>query len=69
MAKKETPKTVETITHEEARRKNIPTAEFQSVMGKEEQHPIRVSMPRGVAVRSRDGLKGALRLSRRPGCP
>jgi adenine-specific DNA-methyltransferase len=25
-------KTVETLTHEEARRKNIPTAEFQSVM-------------------------------------
>jgi adenine-specific DNA-methyltransferase len=49
MAKKENQKTVETLTHEEARRKNIPTAEFQSVMGKEEQHPIRVAMPRGVA--------------------
>jgi adenine-specific DNA-methyltransferase len=49
MAKKESKKTVETLTHEDARRKNIPTAEFQSVMGKEEQHPIRVVMPRGVA--------------------
>lgn len=49
MAKKESKRTVETLTHEEARRKNIPTAEFQSVMGKEEQHPIRVAMPRGVA--------------------
>ena len=51
MAKKITnnQKTVETLTHEDARRKNIPTAEFQSVMGKEEQHPIRVAMPRGVA--------------------
>lgn len=49
MANKNSKKTVETITHEEARRKNIPTAEFQSVMGKEEQHPIRVAMPRGVA--------------------
>lgn len=28
-------KTVETLTHDEARRKNIPTAEFQSVMRKE----------------------------------
>ena len=49
MANKDSKKTVETITHEEARRKNIPTAEFQSVMGKEEQYPIRVAMPRGVA--------------------
>ena len=49
MANKNSKKTVETLTHEEARRKNIPTAEFQSVMGKEEQHPTRVAMPRGVA--------------------
>jgi hypothetical protein len=49
MANKDGKKTIETITHEEARRKNIPTAEFQSVMGKEEQYPIRVAMPRGVA--------------------
>jgi len=28
---------VEALTHEEARRKNIPTAEFQSVMDKDEQ--------------------------------
>jgi len=49
MANKNNKKAVETLTHEEARRKNIPTAEFQSVMGKEEQHPTRVVMPRGVA--------------------
>ena len=30
------PKTVETLTHDEARRKNIPTAEYQSVMQKGE---------------------------------
>ena len=30
-------KTVETLTHEEAKRKNIPTAEYQSVMQKEAQ--------------------------------
>src|SRR5271163_325181 len=39
-------KTVETLTHEEASRKNIPTAEFQSVMHKEEVSPIRVAYER-----------------------
>ena len=42
-------KTVATLTHEEASRKNIPTAEFQSVMRKEEERPVRVAFPRGVA--------------------
>jgi len=37
---------VETLTHEEASRKNIPTAEFQSVMRKDEQTPIRVAYER-----------------------
>jgi len=41
MAKKQTPLNVETLTHEEARRRNIPTAEYQSVMQKEEQSPVR----------------------------
>ena len=41
---REAKKTVETLTHEEATRKNIPTAEYQSVMAKEEQTPD----PRGV---------------------
>jgi len=41
--KTEKKKIVETLTHEEASRKNIPTAEFQSVMHKEEQRPVRVS--------------------------
>ncbi len=36
-------KTVETLTHEEAKRKNIPTAEYQSVMQKEAQDPLRVA--------------------------
>src|SRR5215470_4036694 len=39
-------KSVATLTHEEARRKNIPTAEYQSVMQKEEQSPIRVAYER-----------------------
>ncbi len=34
---------VETITHDEARRKNIPTAEFQSIMQKTDQTPIQVA--------------------------
>jgi adenine-specific DNA-methyltransferase len=44
--KSEKQKTVETLTHEEASRKNIPTAEFQSVMRKDEQTPIRVAYER-----------------------
>ncbi len=46
MAKKKTVLTVETLTHEEASRKNIPTAEYQSVMRKEEQSPLRVAYER-----------------------
>ncbi|MDZ4656521.1 MAG: site-specific DNA-methyltransferase [Bythopirellula sp.] len=41
-----TGKTVETIKHKEASRKNIPTAEFQSVMREEEKSPIRVAYDR-----------------------
>src|SRR3954453_12172053 len=39
-------KQVEALTHEEASRKNIPTAELQSVMTKESQNPIRVEYER-----------------------
>jgi len=39
-------KSVETLMHDEASRKNIPTAEYQSVMQKEEQRPVRVSLKR-----------------------
>jgi len=39
-------KTVETLTHDEASRKNIPTAEFESVMAKDDQSPIRVAYER-----------------------
>ncbi len=44
--KNKSSKTVETLTHDEASRKNIPTAEYQSVMRKEEQSPIRVAYER-----------------------
>jgi adenine-specific DNA-methyltransferase len=48
MAKKQpTAKTVEALTHEEAKRKNIPTAEYQSVLQKAEQDPVRVAYKRG----------------------
>nr|CBX27984.1 hypothetical protein N47_G33080 [uncultured Desulfobacterium sp.] len=39
-------KAVETITHDEACRKNIPTAEYQSVMRKDEQTPIQIAYER-----------------------
>jgi len=45
-SKKKSPKNVETFTHEEASRKNIPTAEYQSVMRKEEQTPLRIAYER-----------------------
>ena len=43
---KRSPKTVATLTHQGASRKNIPTAEFQSVMHKDEQSPIQVAYER-----------------------
>jgi adenine-specific DNA-methyltransferase len=47
MAKKSsTPKSVATIKHDEAKRKNIPTAEFQSVVQKADQTPLRVAYER-----------------------
>lgn len=39
-------KVVETITHYDANRKNIPTAEYQSVMEKEDLTPIQVAYER-----------------------
>jgi len=46
MAKTPTTKTVESLKHDEATRKNIPTAEYQSVLQKEEQSPVRVAYER-----------------------
>ncbi len=39
-------KKVETLTHDKAKRRNIPTAEFQSVMRVDEQSPIRAPYER-----------------------
>ena len=41
--------TVETLTHGEATRKNIPTAEYQPVMAKDEQAPVPVTYERRAA--------------------
>ncbi|MCL4205012.1 MAG: site-specific DNA-methyltransferase [Pirellulaceae bacterium] len=47
MAKKKSEKkTVETLTHDADKRKNIPTAEYQSVVKEEQQSPIRVAYER-----------------------
>ncbi len=43
---KSTGKTVETLRHEEASRKNIPTAEYQSMIEHEQQSPVRVAYER-----------------------
>src|SRR4051812_28391954 len=48
MAKKKaaSAKTVETLTHDADKRKNIPTAEYQSVVEQKQQSPIRVAYER-----------------------
>jgi len=56
-------KTVETLRHDEASRKNIPTAEYQSVLQKEQESPVRVAYER----RNRDldpSSSGAARMNR-----
>ena len=40
------PKTVDTIQHKDASRKNIPTAEYQAVMADDERSPIQVAYER-----------------------
>ncbi|MFT6864869.1 MAG: adenine-specific DNA-methyltransferase [Akkermansiaceae bacterium] len=41
------PKTIGSLTHEEATRKNIPSAEMQPVISDEIKAPIPVTYPRG----------------------
>ena len=45
-ARTRTPKSVENITHEDAKRRNLPSAEHQPLMRDEERHPIRVAYER-----------------------
>ena len=40
------PKQVEALTHEEARRRNLPSAEHQPLMREEEQSALRVAYER-----------------------
>ncbi len=46
MAKRSTGKTVATLTHGDASRKNIPTAEYQAVMAADDRSPIQVAYER-----------------------
>ena len=46
MAKAPTSKSVESLTHDEAKRKNIPSAEQQSIVQKEHEQPRKVKYPR-----------------------
>ena len=48
MAKKLTTKTVETLKHDADKRKNIPTAEFQSVLKQDEQKPVAIRYRRNI---------------------
>ena len=41
-----TVKTVENLTHRESSRKNIPTAEYQALLAKEDQNPVQVAYER-----------------------
>jgi adenine-specific DNA-methyltransferase len=46
MPKPSAPKTVETLRHEEDKRANIPSAEYESLVRKEEQKPRELRYPR-----------------------
>ena len=46
MAKRKSTKTVETLRHPDASRKNIPTAEYQAVMAEDDRNPIEVAYER-----------------------
>ncbi len=46
MAKRKLSKQVETLRHQDASRKNIPTAEYQAVMAEDDRNPIEVAYER-----------------------
>ena len=46
MAKRRSPKMITTLRHEDASRKNIPTAEYEPVLGEEHRRPIQVAYER-----------------------
>ncbi len=45
-ARTKTPKSVEALTHAEARRRNLPSAEHQPLMREEEQSPVQLAYER-----------------------
>ena len=55
--KPKTLKSVETLIHQDEHRRNIPTAEFQSVMRQEEQSPVRIAYERGAAGLDQEKLR------------
>ena len=57
------PKTVETLTHDEAKRKNIPTAEYQSVVRRRSRAQVRLQYAAQYATSIRSS-SGAARMSR-----
>ena len=46
MAKRKLTRTVESLRHQDASRKNIPTAEYQAVMAEDDRNPVRVAYER-----------------------
>ena len=46
MAKRRSPKMITTLSHEDASRKNIPTAEYEPVLGEVDRRPIHVAYER-----------------------
>ena len=46
MAKRKSAKIVETLRHQDASRKNIPTAEYQAMLAEDDRSPIRVAYER-----------------------
>ena len=46
MARKKTPKKVESLSHREDRRKHIPTVEYRAVLAREERSPVKVAYER-----------------------
>ena len=63
MAKRKQTKNVETLTHDEASRKNLPTAEYQSVMEKADQSHVQVAYGDATAISTRSSY-GVARTSR-----
>src|SRR5947208_1921487 len=55
---KSSTKTIEALTHDEAKRKNIPTAEYQSVLQKEEEKPKTIKYPRNTDLDVKAGNAG-----------